>query len=438
MAQFRSGRFLSRGATGMVGNNREMIEEEPGFFTNPWPAMGIALGASFVALGLGKLDLHGTGVIVLLIVATGLVAAGVAVVIQPRSSIVLGLAAVVAFVASMVGNESEWDSGRLVLRVLCAVAAVSAIVVFFSPRVRRAVFSVIILLHFGGILTAVSSPSNSWLAYNVWVYLYKPYLQFMYLNNAYHFYAPEPGPTPLLWFCIEYEPNADGTRNLRWVKVPYLDMDFDRLRPDETPLWPNLEYTRRLSLAESTNYQAEPWINFNDLFALRQAAGEQLGIPFHSDVYPHLQYREPNDGAKINIQSYARHVASTFRHQTKPELEVTGVKVYRAIHNIISAELLNAGVDPRDPALYHPFYMGEFDKNGKMKRYSRPLQTFKVILSSLPELGTIDRDPFLYWIIPIERPPRRRDQDFKTWLKESKITNYVKKHAGDISEEDLP
>src|SRR5207253_4479160 len=107
------------------------------------------------------------------------------------------------------------------------------------PRVvQRTIVSLMIVLHFVGILSAVSSvpptpPLMNW----AWIYVYRPYLQFMYLNNAYHFYSPEPGPGILVWFHVRYD---DGSSD--WYKIP------DR---SQNPL--TLEYQRRLSLAESTN-----------------------------------------------------------------------------------------------------------------------------------------------------------------------------------------
>jgi hypothetical protein len=423
----------------MVGNRSEPNGEAAGPFTNPWPAMIISLGAIVAGLGLGSLAPGRMGIILLFLVAIGILAAGIAVAIQPRSSLVLALAAAAALVASFVGNKTDWDSARLVLRVLSALAAFSAIVVLFPSTVRRVVISLIILFHFGGILTAVNNPSNSWLTYNIWIYLYRPYLVFLYMNNAYHFYAPEPGPTPLLWFCIEYERNPDKSKNIRWVKVPDLDKDYNRLRPDGTRLWPNLEYTRRLSLGDNANRTSlNPQWNFNELMNLRMAAGEQFNIPMHPDIPYNMQFREPSDEAKLHIQSHVRHVAQTFPHQTKPELNVIGIKVYVVIHMVAEAPIYEAGIDPRDPALYRPFFMGEFDKDGKIKPYAKTLQTFPLRLSNLTKMGTLDRDPFLYWLIPIVRTSNDPFRDLKSFYKNSKIVNYLKIHAGDSDEGDLP
>jgi hypothetical protein len=369
---------------------------------------------------------------VLLVV--GSLAAGGAVAIRPASSAVLGLAAFSALLASL---GCDWDSACLVYRVLTVVSGLAALLVLCSREVRRVVVSLLILIHFGGILTAVSSASQSWLAQQMWTYFYRPYLLFMYLNNAYHFYSPEPGPAPLLWFCIEYEPDQEG-RNLRWVKVPELDKDGIPRRPDGTRLWPNVQYTRRLSMAESANFPGPPIspVNFINLLKQRVAAGDEKGIPLRLDVSYENQYREPSDVSKLWLQTYVRHVARAYPHETKPYLQVTGVKVYRVIHDIIHAGQLAQGLEPNDPTLYFPFYMGEFDQDGNIK----PSNNTVVLIGPNGEFQ-VKRDPFLYWLIPIMRPlPKNYDptKPFYVRIKEEKVKNYVLLHAGDVDRGDLP
>src|SRR5262249_29843751 len=68
-------------------------------------------------------------------------------------------------------------------------------------NVRRTVISGVIVLHFAGIASAALSPPPSpFIVQQLWTRIFRPYLEFMYLNNAYHFYAPDPGPASYLWF----------------------------------------------------------------------------------------------------------------------------------------------------------------------------------------------------------------------------------------------
>jgi hypothetical protein len=108
-------------------------------------------------------------------------------------------------------------------------------------------------------------------------------------------------------------------------------------------------------------------------------------IPLADDIPLTIQYREPQDLAKMLIASYARFIAGTSPHKEKPSVPVKSVKVYRVIHNIMTPAELAEGGDPRDKTRYTPFFQGEFDPEGKMLN---------------------PRDPFLYWLLPVVRVPR--------------------------------
>jgi hypothetical protein len=103
-------------------------------------------------------------------------------------------------------RADEWDSMRLFFGVVTAATFAASAVVAAAPRLRRFLVSVLILFHFGGIATAVmATQPGPWLASYLWERVYQPYLEFMYLQNAYRFYSPEPDPATLLWFFVEYE-----------------------------------------------------------------------------------------------------------------------------------------------------------------------------------------------------------------------------------------
>src|SRR5262249_34883324 len=77
-----------------------------------------------------------------------------------------------------------------------------------------------------------------------------PYLEFMYLNNAYHFYSPEPGAATHFWMRVYYDTgtkNEFGAPKLEgiWVKIP--DLDEQGQRGSAV----GLEYYRSLSLTEN-------------------------------------------------------------------------------------------------------------------------------------------------------------------------------------------
>jgi hypothetical protein len=292
----------------------------------------------------------------------GLLATGAAVAIRPRSATVLGLAAVSALLGSW--GFQAWDSAQLLVGVLAGVAAFAALVVLLPSGIQRAIVSVMIVLHFVGILSAVSSvPPTPPLMHWAWTYVYRPYLQFMYLNNAYHFYSPEPGPGIMVWFYVRYE---DGSAD--WYKIP------DR---SQNPL--ALEYQRRLSLAESTNQlllQMGPIPE--DVRKKRWQAFETDHIPLHPGLDITTQYRVPNSFSKEMVKTYARYVAHLKARETGQV--VIGVKVYRVVHNLPTPKEIGAGIDPTEKHFYYPYFQGEFTPDGQLKNA---------------------QDPYLYWLIPI-------------------------------------
>jgi hypothetical protein len=360
-----------------------------------WPLLRLAIfGACLIAVGLA--------------VSRRLQSAGGAMEERVESACLLALAGFVALLACL--GMNGWDSFQWFFGVLVVVALAGSLLVLLPSFWRRAIVSVLIVVHFGGMLTATTSvdPPNGqapWLSSLLWTRFYRPYLTFMYLSNAYHFYSPDPGPATLLWFRVQY---ADGSH--RWRHVP------DR---DESPH--GMHYQRMLALTESTNsavqrlpyYQEEvamierttgepymlftgptrdTWVHHDPwevILSRRARIGTDLygrdPIPVAEDVPVQLQYREPQDLAKMLIASYARYIASTSPHKENPSVPVKSVKVYRVVHNIMTPAELAEGGDPREKTHYWPFFQGEFDPEGKMIN---------------------PRDPFLYWLLPIARVPR--------------------------------
>jgi hypothetical protein len=315
----------------------------------------------------------------LVLLAAGLLAAGVAVVLRPRSALVLAADAAAAGLASY-AVAAECDSLRLVLRVTTLVAAVSAGLVLLPRSLGRGVVSLVIVFHFSGILTAVLSvaPPGApppWLTSQLWTYVFRPYLQFMYLNNAYHFYSPEPGPATLLWCQVDY---SDG--NSRWIDLP------NRGEHVTDPM--GLSYYRRLVLAESTSQVQAPAEPSPEVLQRRLLGGTILGIPTPAEISPFFsnvpQYRVPNDYSWRALRGYARHLARA-NPPTDPAVRITGIKIYRVVHVMLLPGQLLSGEDPADPALYLPYYQGEFDAEGQLKNPA---------------------DPFLFWLIPILTVPR--------------------------------
>jgi hypothetical protein len=333
------------------------------------------------------------------------------------------------------GLGSYFDSLGLLLQVLNGVAVAVAIISALPTHLRILVISLLILLHFAAILTAVTvvpAPNGTapFLSDQVYNRFVRPYLQLTNLNNGYHFYAPEPGPTSLLWFRVQF---ADGAS--RWVRIP-----------DHKTVCNHLERRRYGALATMTG-QAMP-VNparEQELLQKRLQAAQEHNIPLSSDLPPMAQYREPSAQVLLLLSSFARRVARTTEHPQGSDSPVVGVKIYHVEFLNPPVQHFQAGRDPLDPTLYQAYYQGEYDRTGQLKPTS---------LDSTrdPADGRITerfRDPFLYWLIPIVRVtetteaqpevgPRRREGDPGPWASEGKLINFVRIHAGDKDEESVP
>lgn len=330
-------------------------------------------------------------------------------------------------------SPDDWDSLRLFLSVVFVVALGAAPLVLVSQSMRRFVVSSLIVLHFLGIATAALCPMPSpWLIQQVWSRIYQPYLEFMYLNNAYHFYSPQPGPASYLWFRMYYE-DQSGKLWAHWLKIPDLD-DYgwhkNRLA---------LEYQRMLSVTENVVpvdptpniYMTRPdgitvyapWYAQRVEHSPLQIVGKVdplddkgiLRVPFEPTIPFQLQYLQPNSSSRTLLSSYAKHICRE-KHPTHPEWKINSVRIYRVVHVIPeSGPFITERMDPRDPSNYRPYYMGHYDPDGKL-----------LDISQFDTSGNLLKagDPFLFWLLPMLRDPPANK------LK-SPIKAWALKHAGD-------
>jgi hypothetical protein len=425
----------------MSQHERAPAEPSLGPLLSPWPV----LGAGIALVGLGWvwglfLDESAPGLRVL-VLAAGLVAIGSSLALYlPHARrdlegrlLSAGLWLVLAVAAYLAdrGLGSHFDSLLVLLQVLALAALSAAILSALPPRWRLLGGTVLLLLHFGTIVTAVTvipppSGASPYISNQLWSRLTRPYLQFTVLNNGYHFYAPEPGPAALLWFRVEFEDGRSA-----WVRIP-----------DHKACRNHLERRRWGALATIVGQSVTlPPERQEQLLQRRIDAGRRHKPPIPmGELPPNQQYREPTPHARLLLASYARHVARFTEHPDGLDKRVVGVKVYRVEYFNPPVQHFQAGRDPLDPTLYAAYYMGEFDADGKLKSASREFRDGRMIEQ---------RDPFLYWHIPIVRVPdqtdvkpevgpRRHEGDPGVWLSEGKVINYVRIHAGDGDEEGVP
>ena len=336
-----------------------------------------------------------------------------------EAALSLLLAGVVALLGCLALSTNQdftagWFTIQRFLFVMGLVALTGAPLAVVDVTTRKCVVSGLVLFHLLGIVTAaVGHPPAPWLVNQIWSRIYRPYFQFMYLSNAYHFYSPEPGPPSHVWFRLYYE-DEQGQRLGHWYKIPRLE-DDGRHRHTTS-----LEYQRYLSITEHTMpvdivpiespfFQTilEKRVAWTPEGAKREAVVGQAPlsrdvlVPFNPTLPKSQQFHWPQPHVKRIVESYARHVIHKHAGE-HPDRNYTSVRIYHIIHRIIPRDMYFYAIEPTDPELYTPVYMGEFDKTGKLRDVT---------------------DPLLYWQLPI-----LRDQP---GILNSTIKDWARKHAGD-------
>jgi hypothetical protein len=358
----------------------------------PYRTAAIGTGLAVVAAGIGVAVENAPdgwpAVAAALLGVGAMLVGGYAVSRRPKDSVTLGLAALTAFLAAIATNPA-WDSIRLMQWVMAATAAFAAAVVRLPVTGQRVAFSLLVLYHFAGIISAMTSPNPTpWLTSQLWARVFRPHLEFSYVNNAYHFYSPQPGPAQVLWFCIT---GTDGES--RWYKTPTRRELLDPL---------GVEYFRRLSLTERANQTAQFGPSAEVILARKLLSQD---FPFYPpEVVSELrQYRPLSERGRQIIHGYAEHVAHVLGTGRKAAdgtpVPVHDIKVYLTLHDMLGQFQFQNKKDPYDPETYRPIYEGQFDGDGRplMNDFDRSLQ---------------------YWLIPIYRTPT------------GELVNIVVKHAG--------
>lgn len=287
---------------------------------------------------------------------------------------------IVSLLAASLLVPRDWDSIVMALRVAACVAFGLVILRALPTRPRRWAISAILLFHFGGIATAVASvppPSGPapWITTQLWARVYRPYFQFLYMYNAYHFYSPDPGPSSIFWVCIDY---SDGSQ--QWLHIP------DRKEHMKDPL--AVAYYRRLSITEFAIQPSGNNTVTGQNLDLRRLAGTVIGIPSPERIVEWLpgvpQYRPPNEHSRRLLSSYAAFIARSHPHPDGKS-PVVGVKIYRVTHAIVPPDQFAAGREATDEQLYFPYFLGDFRADGSLKDPA---------------------DPLLYWLMPIVKMPK--------------------------------
>lgn len=311
------------------------------------------------------------------------------------------------------------DTLAFFFSILTGFLAASASWTALSMNGRWLVLSAVFVTHFLMIINAtLAAPPSSWMMGQLWTRMSRPYLEFMYLNNAYHFYAPDPGPASYLWFRVYFKNAAGESVDAKWVKVP----DIDPIH--NSPYRVALEYQRHLSVTENTvggdspplfvsgpdgklypseSFSARIW---NSPGGQKEILGQPkqthvMDVPFHPFLNNEAQIHVPALAAKFMFESYVRYIAH-LPYDVPPGYEIDFIRVYLVTHIIPPWQVFTAGMEPTDPEFYRPYYMGKYFPDGKL---------------------VDDKEPLLYWLLPILR-------DNPAWP-DSPIRSYAHAHAGD-------
>ncbi len=282
-----------------------------------------------------------------------------------------------------------------------------------------------VAFHFAGILSAITSPApSSWLTDQYWKRVSWRYLYFTYLNNAYQFYSPEPGPATYIWICIEYQtPETSEVDDQGFPKPPPKDCQWvyvpERPKDVRDPL--GLTFYRRLSLTENVTHIQPVGYQFLQTEWEQVQRRRLAATTIPKERLPdNMQYHNPVQLVSLQIlPSYAKYFAQSY---ADPAKEVKGIKIYRVAHALIELNQIKgsvapdgsrvAPIGPYNSVLFQPIYLGEFDKHGRLKNPT---------------------DPLLYWRIPIfvKRPhPDSQEEYERRGGYAAHYSDFVSEHAG--------
>jgi hypothetical protein len=337
----------------------------------------------------------------------------------------------------------DWTSAEFFLIGVIVIALAGAALIALPTLIRKVLIAALVLFHFGGIFDAafnvepLGRGEPPWLTQQLWTRVYRFYLGYVYMTNAYHFYSPDPGPSTLAWFRIQYDDDS-----YRWVQLPNKK---DSVLP--------LQYTRLMVVADSTKLSQPgsvlPPRIFLESLRERKVAGRFFvpeptrdGQKFRGEPIPITEqqflygdnvpiapelYREPTLYCKMLIASYVRYVAKNYPNENDPALGIKNIKVYSITHSLIPARDMAKGHSPFEEIYLYPYYMGTFDAQGELLI---PQQQY----NQFGEPVLAKSDGFLYWMVPIFAVPKHPGGDFRVPEEDREYTvrNYLRLHAGDI------
>jgi len=328
----------------------------------------------------------------LILIVLGSFSTGIAVSMRPSSPRLLSLA-FLASIFAYFGFHPAWDSGRIVAAIAAVVSGVAAILMALPRPVRRAGVSFLVLFHFAGILSAVSSPPSergAWTVETLSKRVFRHYLPPIHMEESYQYYTDGAVPSSLLWMCIDFT-SGDS----RWFMLPRKQADW------RDPM--GLSFQRRWVLAAKLDMPTNMPPSDDQVRGRYRMSSGPTAIPFHPEISIPQQYRCQSQLARETfISSCIRHVCHEPNYGIRGgDRVIRSIKVYLVLHFAPQPESIQfRGFD--SPELYHPYYVGEFDAAGNELNINDPLRDWLIPIFYTPK----DRD------VPAEHNPHTHPDEF--------------------------
>lgn len=208
----------------------------------------------------------------------------------------------------------------------------------------KIIVSLVVLFHFSAIFSHVLSGGGPMAMRQVASY-YRPYLKTMWLDNGYRFYAPDPGPTEVIWYKLQYD---DGSTH--WTQVPRRE-DFNLRMP----------FQRHMSIAllASMMNELEP-------VKPKEDAASVASVLINNT--PTLRTVLTPVG-EVFFRSYARHLGRVFRENAKTNAKLVSMECYFVRYLIRGPYQMRMNWDMYDPRLLKIDFIATFTPDGIISNF---------------------------------------------------------------------
>jgi len=210
----------------------------------------------------------------------------------------------------------------------------------------KVLISLVILFHLSAILTHVIAGGGPFVMKQISSW-YQPYLKTMWMDNAYRFYAPDPGSTEVLWYKLQYE---DGST--RWTQVPRRE-DFYLRMP----------FQRHMSIALLGSMMIE-----KEAVSPKEDSASVASVLVNNQ----MTYRTIlNPKGEIFFRSYARHIGYKEHLHPATGSPLVSMDCYLVHYNIRTPYQMRMNMDMYDPRVLDIQLMATFSVDGTLSNFQQ-------------------------------------------------------------------